>query len=593
MNSEFASEFAATLTLAQSAAQEAEAEESRLHEVQLRAARDRIAEQARDGLFKKATFAITTRKITMVFSMWWELTARAKRRQRVLARAIGRRASSMLAYGWGTWCDYVAVEVEAKREAETARQQEQALEKMRAELQARTHRRQLERRRAAMAAFFITLHGEMLRTKCKQQVLEQAVIQLRHKRAMGRVYRSWYAHSRQIQSKKRALGHCVLKHTRRRVGSVYYSWCDYTMQCRQRLKRLTHGHLARNFHSWSVAVAVRLEHRAAAKIQAMYRGFIARHQVINISALKYADSSDDCAAGESESALSQFLQTVPLLTRLQPGELENLAAASTLERYEDEDVVTQGCQDGTSMFIVKRGVAVAEKDGLEVRTYHSGDYFGELALISGNARQATVRAAGPVECVRLDSGSFAANVGRYPHVAEAFKEQELAYMRTGSKLDADPQSGVRAVPDGDAEVGTPERSRSTTQQWLQASQENAAILASHLLQDKHRAGHVLHELHSSKAALASPQTPARPAGVAAEGLATPSPFSVSESLKKELDQLWRNEAPQAVNGKLLQQEATAVGISEGLPPTPWLLEEAESRVRASLRKQPPGTPVRQ
>lgn len=246
------------------------------------------------------------------------------------------------------------------------------------------------------------------------------------------------------------------------------------------------------------------------------------------------------------------------------------------------------------MFIVKHGIAVAKKDGVHVRTYRSGDYFGELALLSGDARQATVRADGPAECLRLDSVSFAANIGGHPTIAEAFKERQLTYIRTMSE----PRTGLQAdmeeaVPDVDAtEIGTPERRRSTTQQWLQASQENAAILASHLLQHNRRAGQVAHGLHSSEAAFAPQQTPATPTRVAEE-MSIPSPFSVSESLTKELDQLWRDDAPQAVSGKPLQQEAAAVGISEALPPTPWLLEEAESRVRASLRKQPPGTPVRQ
>lgn len=355
--------------------------------------------------------------------------------------------------------------------------------------------------------------------------------------------------------------------------------------------------LACNFCSWATAVAVCKEHRAAAKVQAMYRGFVARHQVINMSALKYADSSEDCPADESESTLAQFLQTVPLLTALQPAELRRLAAAMTLERYEDEDIVTQEVQDGASMFIVKHGIAVAEKDGVQMRTYRSGDYFGELALRSGDARQATVRADGPAECLRLDSGSFAAILGGYPNIAEEFKAQQLSYILSisepGTGLQADMEE---AVPDLDTtEYGTPERRRSTTQQWLQASQENAAILASHLLQHNRGAGQVTYDLHGSDPAIAQQLTAATPTWIPAEGqvLAIPSPFSVSESLTKELDQLWREEAPQAVNGKLLQQEASAAGISEALPPTPWLLEEAESRVRASLRKQPPGTPVRQ
>jgi len=74
----------------------------------------------------------------------------------------------------------------------------------------------------------------------------------------------------------------------------------------------------------------------------------------------------------------------------------------------------------------------------------------------------------------------------------------------------------------------------------------------------------------------------------------PGPFCVGESLNRELDQLWRNKGLSLISGKALQQEAEAVGITEALPPTPWVLEEAEGRVREALRKQKqqPHTPVR-
>lgn len=42
---------------------------------------------------------------------------------------------------------------------------------------------------------------------------------------------------------------------------------------------------------------------------------------------------------------------------------------------------------------------------------HSGDYFGELALIFDQPRAATVTAVGPVKCVKLNRRSFKALLG--------------------------------------------------------------------------------------------------------------------------------------------------------------------------------------
>lgn len=42
----------------------------------------------------------------------------------------------------------------------------------------------------------------------------------------------------------------------------------------------------------------------------------------------------------------------------------------------------------------------------QVKTYKAGDFFGELALLSGGLRAATVRAVGPVRCLRLGREPF-------------------------------------------------------------------------------------------------------------------------------------------------------------------------------------------
>lgn len=85
---------------------------------------------------------------------------------------------------------------------------------------------------------------------------------------------------------------------------------------------------------------------------------------------------------------------MPLLQALAGPELEALAQALKAVEFEPgEPVVRQG-DPGDAMYFIEAGAATAEIDGKVVRDYSSGDYFGELALMSNQPRSASVIARG-------------------------------------------------------------------------------------------------------------------------------------------------------------------------------------------------------
>ena len=80
---------------------------------------------------------------------------------------------------------------------------------------------------------------------------------------------------------------------------------------------------------------------------------------------------------------------------------------------------------------------------------HAGQFFGEMALITGDARAATVVAKTDVECYRLDRASFQELLLGRSEIAEEI--QRVMGGRRGD-LDSARQAFAGAVPPAEAEV---------------------------------------------------------------------------------------------------------------------------------------------
>jgi CRP-like cAMP-binding protein len=87
-----------------------------------------------------------------------------------------------------------------------------------------------------------------------------------------------------------------------------------------------------------------------------------------------------------------FLRRVPLLRGLTDKQLETLARSFTERRFHAGQELTSEGAGGVGFFLIESGEAVVTVEGVERRTLGAGDYFGELALLDGGSRTATITA---------------------------------------------------------------------------------------------------------------------------------------------------------------------------------------------------------
>lgn len=110
--------------------------------------------------------------------------------------------------------------------------------------------------------------------------------------------------------------------------------------------------------------------------------------------------------------ICEFLKTVDVFKSLSPTDLTHVAERMRKRRYGAGDVIIRQGEVGEEFFLVVAGrVSVAvrrDTQEREIATLGLGDFFGEAALISGDPRNATVRATEPVETYVLGKDDFRA-----------------------------------------------------------------------------------------------------------------------------------------------------------------------------------------
>ena len=112
------------------------------------------------------------------------------------------------------------------------------------------------------------------------------------------------------------------------------------------------------------------------------------------------------------------LRVIPLFSTLSDDELE-----ATARLFEERNVAPGKCltvegASGYCFFVIEDGVVEVEQDGTLVNTLVAGDFFGEMAIMSGERRSATAKAASTVDLLVLFGTEFRVLERDLPSVAQ-------------------------------------------------------------------------------------------------------------------------------------------------------------------------------
>jgi hypothetical protein len=151
----------------------------------------------------------------------------------------------------------------------------------------------------------------------------------------------------------------------------------------------------------------------------------------------------DAAAKQRER--ERVLARVDLFARLSDDQRREIAAASSIRLFGDGEAIVRQGEPGQSMFVVCSGSArvVLEPDRREVAAIAAGGYFGEMSLLTGDVRSASVVARGDTSVLELDADVFRALGAADPQAVEAIglaamkRRAELVQVRDATKSAAE------------------------------------------------------------------------------------------------------------------------------------------------------------
>ena len=113
------------------------------------------------------------------------------------------------------------------------------------------------------------------------------------------------------------------------------------------------------------------------------------------------------------------VKSIPLFSGLEEPMLVALAEGfESVEFAQGTRIVSEG-EPGSEMFVLRAGEVEVYRDRPDAKhtvlaTYKPRDYFGEMALLTGNARNANVRALTPVVALQLKKTDFDGLLEKHP-----------------------------------------------------------------------------------------------------------------------------------------------------------------------------------
>jgi CRP/FNR family cyclic AMP-dependent transcriptional regulator len=126
---------------------------------------------------------------------------------------------------------------------------------------------------------------------------------------------------------------------------------------------------------------------------------------------------------------TNVLADVPIFAGLPKRHLRKVAETAKLARFHDGTAIVSSGQLGETLYVVLDGEVTVRRPGLPALRLGIGSFFGEMALLDGGPRSATVVAKGPVVALAITRQRFLKVLRAEPAIAIGLLEEMTRRLR--------------------------------------------------------------------------------------------------------------------------------------------------------------------
>jgi CRP/FNR family transcriptional regulator, cyclic AMP receptor protein len=117
-----------------------------------------------------------------------------------------------------------------------------------------------------------------------------------------------------------------------------------------------------------------------------------------------------------KDAKVELIRKIPLFKHCTRKELEEIAAISDELDLKTGTELTKEGKAGREFFAIVEGTANVLMGGKQINSVRQGDFLGEIALITGRPRTATVKATSPVRVLVITARNFRTLLEKNPEI---------------------------------------------------------------------------------------------------------------------------------------------------------------------------------
>ena len=134
-----------------------------------------------------------------------------------------------------------------------------------------------------------------------------------------------------------------------------------------------------------------------------------------------------------------FLKLVPLFSSLKDDELDAILNHSSKVNYPKNKIIFLENEEGNELYMILKGsvkvVRISESgEEITLAVLQKGDFFGEMSLLDGKPRSATVISDEDSILIHLNKSNFEKVIEQYPRIALKLLKELTSRLRKADDL---------------------------------------------------------------------------------------------------------------------------------------------------------------